>query len=102
MNMNPWNFIGWILVIFFVIALAPLLWELVRLSGALLGDWRDARRLKRAHAGRILCGECSRTATRQTPNGFYCENHFWNHSRKGGVSFAFPLAWWRTNMRDRD
>lgn len=33
------------------------------------------RRRKRAHAGKVMCEspDCGKTATRSTPNGYFCE-----------------------------
>jgi hypothetical protein len=42
-----------------------------------------------------LSGPCHKKATRRTPNGFYCEDHFAKHSRSGAVGYAFTLDWYR-------
>lgn len=125
--MNPWTLVGWVVAIFLLIALTPAVVKIVytlflELPAALVKDFLDARRLRRANAGKATCQHyvggavdgpeiCSRTATRRTPNGFYCEAHFNNHRNgekkisTGSISYAFVLDWYKPEfdlkMRDR-
>lgn len=116
--MNPWTLIGWIVAIFLLISLSPLILALLKIPVALAADLRDQRTLRRAHRGRLGCqhreadrlgGEtsCYNVATRRTPNGFYCEDHFndrRNAERRtfsGSVSYAFVLDWYKDEFERR-
>lgn len=105
---DSWNIIGWLILIF-VAALTGI--TLGKVAWIFFDGWRTARRFKRAQAGKVRCEEarsvqrgdgfgyetahCPNRATRQTPNGFFCEEHYHSHSQlrtlTGGVSFAIPL-----------
>lgn len=107
--MNPWTLVGWIVAIFLLIAFSPLLWTLfVKLPAAIWGDLVADRRLRRAKAGKVLCEHpCGAKATRQTPNGFYCESHFNDRGNaekritSGSVSYAFVLDWYKPEFERR-
>ena len=116
--MNPWTLVGWIVAIFLLIAFSPLLWGLfVKLPAAAWGDFVTDRRLRRAKAGKVTCEHsgynhttwvelpCPNKATRQTPNGFYCEKHFHQDGQKrtfsGSVSYALVLEWYKPEFERR-
>lgn len=97
--MNPWNIIGWFLLIILVII--PVTAFLVRLAVAIVADLREARKMRRANAGKVRCEHtepgpdqvrCTNIATRRCPRGLACEEHM--HDRRlqeMTISFAFPL-----------
>lgn len=106
--MDPWKLVGWIVAIFLILALAPLVGRLfygflIALPAAIISDARAARLRSRADAGKVRCQHsgynhttkvrlpCKATAVRRTPNGYYCNDHWNTHSRKGGLSYAFLL-----------
>lgn len=96
--MSPWTVLGWLLVVF--VTLVFILPIVVRLGIAIGEGVRDELklyRLRRAHKGKVTCEQkdCRLRATRKTPRGFYCEDHFKEHWRYAGGQYAFPLKYTR-------
>lgn len=62
-------------------------------------EQKKANRLRlRAHSGKVLCedGSCNSVATRITPNGYFCNDHWGENVKKklkggGSVAWDYPL-----------
>lgn len=101
---TPWAILGWIAVSAFVVVVVGVLFVIAKeVISQLLTD----RRRKRAHRGKVKCegGEwvkiygdernqilddkkyikCPLIATRKTPKGYFCEEHWSENSYKGGM-----------------
>ena len=101
--MNPWNLVGWIVVgVLALVVVLPLAIKVGLLVAELVSDSRKARRIRRAHKGKVRCDyrepgpdgkQCVNIATRKVPGRrFACEEHFNSRSLQGPiVSFAFWL-----------
>lgn len=101
---KPWAIIGWIVVAVIGACIAAFAFGMIRvLVSQMFTDWRR----KRAHAGKVTCeGEdverifgdernlvgsdkvvhkCNQIAVRVTPNGYFCDDHWMENSRKVGM-----------------
>lgn len=114
MSSLPWAIIGWIILAVIVICLAAFSLGVVEgFAKQFYADWRR----KRAHAGKVTCqGEdvekiygdernrirddkvthkCKKIATRVTPNGYFCDDHWEENSRRygyyAGISYGHKL-----------
>lgn len=95
--MTSWNIIGWILLI---VGGTWMLGLAIRLAWIFIEHGLGQRKIRRANAGKLRCEDpepCYAIATRQTPNGYFCDAHWPDHRSKGtryrSVSFARPLDW---------
>jgi hypothetical protein len=101
--MGPWDIIGWAIVAVVVLRLA---WGVAYVTLGEVRLWRARRLRRRADAGKVTCQHvvdiveddtvwpvrrCRNIATRRTPNGYFCDDHWREHSRTGSISFAIPL-----------
>lgn len=94
---QSWNIIGWLVIGWLCLIVAALFFGVGKVLVEIqIAQWR----YRRANAGKLRCQDsepCYAMATRQTPNGFFCDAHWPDHSRKhilsGSVSYATRLDW---------
>lgn len=113
--MNPWYLLGWLLVILFGLFVAAVVGRLLFVAGVglsdIVHDWRQKRRLRRAHRGKVRCQHvdpgnasgvtpprCVNKAThRLTGDRFVCKDHIPPgrriHPRLLGANYAQTLEW---------
>lgn len=99
---DSWNIIGWIVLVLAGLAVVAVAWIIFR---AYIDQWRVNWRRRRADGGKLKCQSeaCSKTSRYVTPNGYFCEDHEGENSKKkvltGSVMYAHPLAYTITSTR---
>lgn len=113
---TPWAIIGWI-VLACIILFSGIMFTSI--AKVFVSQWLTDWRRKRAHAGKVPCEgydtelvidglrkkiECEKIATRVTPNGYFCEDHWSENSRKigmyAGISYGHLLNHAMKERRD--
>ena len=109
---DPWFYIGWGVII---VVVTCVVWFFFGFFKAIFAQLRADAKRRKAHAGKLKCegGEwvriygdernqvlsdkkyikCPFIATRVTPNGYYCEEHWLENSRKTGGLGAAVISW---------
>lgn len=123
--MDPWLLIGWAIIVIFASFLAAFGLGFFK---KLMSQYLTDRKRRRAHAGKVGCegsdveriyGDernrvlidkithpCKKLATRVTPNGYFCEDHYLENSRRvvsrgnffGQVGYAHKLNYTLRNF----
>ena len=90
---DSWNIIGWAIIALIILLVLVVFLTYGRVVTA---QWRADYKRKRAHAGKVACEDekdgCLNTATRVTPNGYYCDVHWLENSRKASMTGSWSWA----------